>query len=75
MTFDKCEYRSECKHYDKDAICCTFLYKLCSYGKHYEKLKISQQAQRLINLSGQNNPLSLEEKVKEGLKRKEVRII
>lgn len=39
MTFQKCEYRSQCKHYDKDSICCTFLNKICRYQVHYKKME------------------------------------
>ena len=31
--YKKCEYCKECKNYDHDSICCTFLYELCLYRK------------------------------------------
>lgn len=39
MSFEKCKYRIDCRFYDQDAICCTYLNKLCVYGKHYERME------------------------------------
>ena len=35
MSFKKCKYRNDCKFYDGDSVCCTFLNKICRYAKHY----------------------------------------
>ena len=33
MSEYNCPYKRECQAYDRDSICCTFLFKLCKYGK------------------------------------------
>lgn len=49
-----CEYASSCQKYEKDAICCTFLMKLCKYYRHNKKMESNRFSEsrlpQLLNL-------------------------
>jgi hypothetical protein len=79
MSLEECEYIKTCSYYRTESVFCDYLFPICRHLKYFkaeeERQRISEQAEHTRKLAGQDKKATLEEKAKDGAKRKEVRII
>ena len=65
MIHEKCEYRTVCNKYERDAVCCTIypIFNLCLYKRRFDRIEARlEEEKRLERLRVIDSMLEMREK-------------